>query len=150
MKQKALFLVFFSIALLTIISCSEGDDVEKVVHFNFSQNDIVLDNKAHSLEVSVTNYKDAREWEIGGIRITDGKTDSYVYDNWQFMEEDSDGCQIGCPSEVADYCYRLAKKNNGEKLEISIDKNDTGSDRNIQIFISNGYDEGVLSITQKK
>lgn len=50
-------------------SCSEEDDCTKVVHFKFSQNDIVLDNEAHSLEVSVTNYMVTREWEIGEIKL---------------------------------------------------------------------------------
>lgn len=150
MKQKALLFVFFSIALFTMINCGEGDDCTKVVRFKFSQNDIILDNEAHVFEVSVTNYKAAREWEIGDIKISDGKTGSYHYDNWQYMQEDSDGCQIGLPSEVADYCYRITKKNKGEKITVSLDENDTGSDRYINIYISNGYDEGVLKITQKK
>lgn len=150
MKQKTLFLIFFSVFFITMVSCGDGDDVEKVVYFNFSQNNIVVDNDAHTLVVNVTNYKVTREWEISSIEITDGNTDSYIYDNWQYIKEDSDGNQLGRPSEVADYCYRLVKKNNGENLEIYIDRNDTGSDRNIQIFISNGYDQGTLKITQKK
>lgn len=151
MKKAFLFLPLLVFGMAVFIGCGDEDVIgQKMVEFKFSQNDIVLDNGKQSFEVNVTNYKKTRKWYIHEIKISDGKAYSYYYDNEKYHMEDSEGNDLGCPDDVADYCYRLIKKNDGESLQVVLDENNTGVDRNIEISIWNGYDQGKLKITQRK
>lgn len=136
-------IILVCVSLLCVWSCKDKDDVMPMRYYEFSNNDVVVDNEASDVEVGITNVEALGvDWHIIDATVTDDVCVDCVINNKGTVDGDfSSGLAWGW--------FNIQKSDNGKSVKIHVDANNNGGKRTLVVCIGSFMDYGCLTLIQK-